>query len=209
MEDRKTQEEKSKLCVRITKIQAIWRKKQVNSLKDNFTKQILEDMIDKYNELYLFYSKMNAKLKIKQMRRPNYPSEITENLVKFAIVKKYNVSPCWDTKKGDLCLYGIRLEIKGSINLLNGGPSSFGPREEWDRIYFVDAVNCGVKKFRIYEIKLSNRSKIWQNIRVSKKQSYQEQCLQKRRPRITFIELIKQLPPNTVSILFDGFFNDL
>lgn len=193
----------------IIKIQSLWRRKKLKNLKDSFTKQMLEEMIDKYNELYLFYNDMNKKLKIKQMRKPNYPPEITENLVKFAIIKKYNLSPCWDTKKGDLILYGIQLEVKGSIDLINGGPSSFGPKEEWSRIYFVDAVNCNTKNFKIYEIKLSNKNKIWKNINVSKSQTYQEQCLQQRRPRINFTELIKQIPKNFINIIFDDNFNNL
>jgi 5'-3' exonuclease len=193
----------------IIKIQSLFRRNNIKYLKDGFTKQILEEFINKFNELYLFYNEMNTKLKNKQARKPNYPSEITENLVKFAIIKKYNVSPCWDTKKGDLCLYDKHLEVKGSIDLINGGPSSFGPDEEWHRIYFVDAVECNNKKFKIYEIKLSNKSSIWKNIKVNKNETYQEQCLQKRRPRITFTDIIKQIPENFITILFDGYFTDL
>lgn len=193
----------------IVKIQSLWRKKSVKSVKDGFTKSILEEMIDKYNDLYLFYYKTNDKLNKKKMRLPNYPSEITENLVKFAIIKKYNVSPCWDTKKGDLYLHGKYLEVKGSCDLMNGGPSSFGPKEEWHRIYFVEAVDHMIKKFIVYEIKLSSKSEIWKNINVSETQTYYEQCCQNRRPRITFVKLIKQIPEKFINIIFNGYINDL
>lgn len=193
----------------IIKIQSLWRRKKIKLLKDGYTKQILEEHINDKNNDYSSIYKINSQLGTKKIRKPTYPSEITENLVKFAIIKKYNVSPSWYTKKGDLCLNGMQLEVKGSIDLMNGGPCSFGPKEEWSRIYFVDALNCSKKKFKIYEIKLSNKSEIWKNIKVSKSQSYQNQCLQKRRPRITFNELIKQIPQSYVSILFDGYITDL
>lgn len=193
----------------IVKIQSIWQRKKIKLLKDGFTKQLVEMYINNFNASISTIHKINSQLKSKKCRKPNYPSEITENLVKFAIIKKYNVSPSWDTTKGDLCLYGIQLEVKGSVDLMNGGPCSFGPKEEWICIYFVDALNCSIKKFKIYEIKLSNKSEIWKNIKVSKTQSYQDQCLQGRRPRITFSDLIKQIPKSYISILFDGYFSDL
>ncbi len=193
----------------IIKIQSLWRKKSIKLIKDCFTKQMLEDLINKYNDLYSYIKLMNTNLKSKKIRLPNYPSEITENLVKFAIIKKYGVSPCWNTKKGDLCLYEKQLEVKGSIDLINGGPSSFGPKEEWHRIYFVDANDCLNKKYKIYEIQMSNKHEIWQNIRVNNNQTYQNQCLQKRRPRIKFIDLIKQIPNTYTNVIFDGSFDDL
>lgn len=193
-------------------------KEKINDIsiqKDGFTKQLLKDSINKYNDLYSFIDNVNSKLTIKKFRKPNYPSEITENLVKFAITKKYNTSPTekllpsWDTKKGDLCLRDMQIEVKGSVDLMNGGPCSFGPKEEWDYIYFVDALNRSRNEFKIYEIKLSNEDKIWKNIKVNKNETYQNQCLQKRRPRITFKELIRQIPESYINILFDGNINDL
>lgn len=193
----------------IIKLQSVIRRKNIKSLKDDFTKLLLDMYINNYNEMCLIIHQINLQLKSKKCRKPNYPSEITENLVKFAIIKIYNVSPSWDTEKGDLCLYGMKLEVKGSVDLINGGPCSFGPKEEWVRIYFVDALNCAIKKFKIYEIKLSNQSEIWKNIKVNKNQTYEDQCLQGRRPRITFKELIKQIPDNYINIIFDGSFSDL
>lgn len=193
----------------IIKVQSLWRRKKVKLLKDGYTKQILNEHINKYNDICLFIDKINSQLETKKCRNLNYPSEITENLVKFAIIKKYNVSPSWYTKKGDLCLNGMQLEVKGSIDLMNGGPSSFGPKEDWSRIYFVDSLNCSIKNFIIYEIKLSNTSEIWKNIKVNKTQTYENQCSQGRRPRITFKELIQQIPKSYINILFNGYITDL
>jgi len=72
--------------------------------------------------------------------------------------------PNWDTKKGDLELLNKQLEIKG---FMSDGPSSFGPTENWDWIYFVDGIDFINKRFKIYEIKLSNKDKRWRNIVIS------------------------------------------
>tara|TARA_Y100000389_G_scaffold145563_1_gene144151 strand:- start:6050 stop:6664 length:615 start_codon:yes stop_codon:yes gene_type:complete len=180
-----------------------------HKIKDSFTKNILIQMIDKFNDLHTFYNSLNTKLNNKKLRLPQYPSEITENLVKFVIIKKYNSIPSWDTKKGDLYLDGKQLEVKGSSDLLNGGPSSFGPTEKWDCIYFVDAIDRKYKKFKIYEIKLSNNNEIWKNIKVNRKNTYEEQCLQGRRPRIKFKNLIKQIPNTFIKIIFNGYIDNL
>ena len=84
-------------------------------------------------------------------------------------------------------------EVKGSIDLLNGGPSSYGPTENWDEIYFVDAVENNDKIYTIYQVKLSSTSEKWKNITVSKTQTFADQCLLGRRPRLTFKELRSQL----------------
>lgn len=193
----------------IIKIQSIIRMKNIKKIKDNFTKNMIIELLDLYNYINYKYNTFNKILKNRKLRLPNFPSEITENLVKFAIIKKYNIAPCWDIKKGDLYLYNKRLEVKGSIDLLNGGPCSFGPKEEWHRIYFVDAVDRFNKNFKIYEFKLSNKSEIWKNIKVNKTTTYKDQCIQNRRPRLIFKELLKQIPNEYINILFDGNINDL
>ena len=150
-------------------------------------------------------------LKLKKIRLSNFPSHISENIAKFAICKKYGIMPNWDTGKGDLLIDKLhtfkRCEVKGSINLSNG-PPTFGPAEEWDYIYFVDGVNNDKKIYRVYEFKLSNKCEMWQNIKVNKTETYHDQCLQKRRPRITFKELKLQIG-NHCNLIFDGHISEL
>ena len=140
----------------------------------------------------------------KKIRRLNFPSEISENIVKFAIFKKYGLMPNWDdTNKGDLILNilsdSIKIEVKAFSSL---GPISFGPNEEWDWIYFVDAVNYTTKKFKIYELKLKNNSKEWLNIKINNKETYNDQILQKRRPRLCFDKLLSQL--TNIKVIFNN-----
>jgi hypothetical protein len=192
---------------KIIKIQSVFRRKIM--VPDGLTKQMLSNMVNIYNRLYKDMGECNGKLKRKKIRMPNYPSEITENIVKFAIMKKYNVCPKWDIKSGDLCINDKHLEVKGSLNLMSGGPSSFGPNEEWHRIYFVDAVDHVKGKFVVYEVKLSNNNNLWKNLKVNVSQTFEDQCAEKRRPRIKFNSIKKQLPSEAIQIIFNGHLDDL
>jgi len=180
-----------------------------NISEDPFTKDLLRELVITYNLLYNNIKILNDKLDNRKIRRANYPSEITENIVKFAIIKKYNVFPCWDVKKGDICLDNDLFEVKGSIDLINGGPCSFGPTEKWEKIYFVDCIDHCELKFKVYEINLSNKSEIWENIKVNKKETFKNQCDQKRRPRIKFKELLNQIPEMYIDVIFNDHLDKL
>ena len=186
-----------------------------NSLKkprDGMTPELLNSCIDVYINTIQNEKQINKSLKIKKLRLSNFPSHISENIVKFAIAKKYNIMPNWDTKTGDLCIDNgiskmIRIEVKGSIDLFNG-PPTFGPTENWDRIYFVDGLKNQDKIYKIYEVRLSNHTEKWKNLKMSKTQTYYQQCQEKRRPRLTFKELEAQLGNDCV-IIFEGHLSEL
>lgn len=139
-------------------------RKNLKKLKDNMTLDILNNLIDKYNEYINFLKDINKLLSYKKIRLPNYPSDISENIVKFVLLKKYKICGNWDTKSGDLYLLDKIIEIKG---FSSEGPSSFGPTEKWDWLYFIDCKDTLNKNFKVYEIKLSNTSNIWKNIIIS------------------------------------------
>lgn len=191
-------------------IQKIWRgyriRKRLLELKDGMDINNLSYCIDAYINTINFETMINKTLK-KKIRYSNFPSHISENIVKFAIAKKYKIMPTWDTNIGDLILNNLRIEVKGSLNLFNG-PPTFGPTEYWDRIYFVDGLETNLKKYTIYEIKLSNLSEKWKNIKVNKTQTFFDQCCQKRRPRLSFSEIKKQLGDDC-KLFFSGSILDL
>ncbi len=190
-------------------LQAIFRgylcRKKLKKNKDGMTLDLLCMLIEKYNDKLLFNEEINKKLTHKKIRNENFPSEISENLVKFAILKKYGVLGCWDTDRGDLVVLSKKIEIKG---FMSDGPSSFGPTESWDWIYFVDAKNTLQKKFKIYEFKMSNSDTLWSHLKMNKKETYLDQCNQKRRPRTTFQEIQKQLHGH-YQLIFDGHIDQL
>ena len=66
------------------------------------------------------------------------------------------------------------------------------------------------KKYKIYEIKLSNISETWRNMKkLIKNQTYQDQCLQNRRPRSTFKNILNQIGSINYSLVFDGHITEL
>tara|TARA_Y100000816_G_scaffold185932_1_gene134974 strand:+ start:4658 stop:5263 length:606 start_codon:yes stop_codon:yes gene_type:complete len=197
------------------KIQKIWRgyiiRKKNCTLKDGMNINMLEKCIESYKSTIEFEKMINNSLCNKKIRLSNFPSHISENIVKFVLFKKYKIMPTWDTDKGDLIFSFlkkiIRIEVKGSIDLSNG-PPTFGPTENWDFIYFVDGLNNSIKKYKVYEVKLSNISIQWKNMKVNKTQSYEDQCKQGRRPRLTFSEIQKQLG-DCCKLIFDGYISEL
>jgi hypothetical protein len=70
-------------------------------------------------------------------------------------------------------------------------------------LIFVDASLFREKKFKIYQIDLSNDNPNWKNIKVNSKDTYEDHCKQKRRPRILFSSIYKILN-DFIKVLFDG-----
>lgn len=197
-----------------TKIQAWWRGcyliQKIARLNDNYTFEILNKCLDKYIYDLNFNAEINALMSKKKRRNENFPSDISENIAKFAIFKKYGIMPCWDTDKGDIVINKmglfIQLEIKG---FMSSGPSSFGPTEMWDILYFIDARDIFNKKFKVYEIKLSNKNQIFRNIKISKNETYHEIAESKRRPRGPFDTIFKPQLGKHCNLIFDGHISEL
>jgi hypothetical protein len=188
-------------------------KKTLTNTQDTMTIHMVYDYIQHFNKNIKFVENMNTRLKSKTIRQSNFPSEISENIVKFAYSKRYGKMPTWDTDKGDLSVrcdnLSKRLEVKGSLDLFGGGPSSFGPTEQWDSLFFVDAKRTLDKWFTVYEICVPSDSDDWKNIKVNSNQTYVDQCLQGKRPRIMFQKIVDQLSEQDCSIIFDGVIHDL
>jgi hypothetical protein len=136
----------------IIKIQSIVRgfltRNKNQQLKDCINKKILSQMLKIHIVDYKLLDKINKEIKktsvengikkYKICRHSNFPSHISENIAKFAIHKKYKIMPNWNTKHGDLILCNKQIEIKA---FSSNGPTSFGPTEKWDYIYFVDCID--------------------------------------------------------------------
>lgn len=143
----------------------------MKNLQDRYTWDMLYEDINEYISHDYYITKRNKSLgqEHKQCRRENFPSSASENIAKFAIAKKYGIYPTWNTDKGDLKMKlpkQLQLEVKG---FRSDGPLSFGPKENWDYIYFVDCKNFMDLHFKVYEIQLSNTSKEWRSIIMSGK----------------------------------------
>jgi hypothetical protein len=196
------------------KIQALWRgfhvRRLLMALNDNMTYDIMIRELTRYNNNMIETERINELLSKKKIRHENFPSHISENIAKFVIFKKYGIMPCWDTDKGDIILNKQSLfkqiEVKG---FMSDGPSSFGPTECWDWIYFVDARDTQKSCFKVYEIKLSNKSDIFRNIKITKKESYGEQCDRKVRPHCGFEKIFKPQLGEHCKLIFGGHISEL
>lgn len=176
------------------------------SKKDNYDKRALNMMLKSYINYTNDIIKLNKKLNNK-IRLPNFPSDISENLVKFSIFKKYERLPTWKNKSGDLNMDNECYEVKAFSN--NKTPNSFGPSEKWDKLYFVDCCDFKNYKFKIYEINLKHTSSYFKKIKINKNETYNEQCLNGRRPRISFDKLKDQIPKRYCKLIFNGLVKQL
>ena len=198
----------------IIKIQSCWRGYLIrNFLRKNKDKMKLDfiiKLLKNYNYTQNLYNNINKLISKKKIRNDNFPSHISENIAKFAIYKKYKIMPNWDTKTGDLEINLINFNIKLEIKAFSSkGPTSFGPSETWDIIYFVDATNYKKFLFKIYEIKLKNTSQIFQSIKLNKYETFKNQADKKRRPRISFYKMLEQIDSKYINIIFNGHINEL
>ena len=137
-------------------------------------------------KLYNVWSALNKAIKLISTRGINIPEAITENAFcvffpKYVRVVKLAKGKCSfdaiDKKTGK------RIQIKATS--IKSDLTSFGPRSEWDELYFLDFSN-GDGSFKIYRIDPN-----WiYNHKVNKNQTFAEQQSQARRPRFSIIKNI-------------------
>lgn len=173
---------------------------------DTYTKDLL---IEQYN-LHKSYiiSRINTTIKTGvKVRMSAIPEDISENIIKNIIHNKLNDKTSkWDCKSGDLFsnIDGIQ-ECKC---FTSDEPLSFTPTSEWDVLFFLDARKWLNNNFILYKVALKRTSTQWKNIKVNKTQTFEDQIKQKRRPRINWENLKKQLDNNYTKI-YEGSFEDI
>jgi hypothetical protein len=143
------------------------------------------------------------------IRSQNPPEDITENIVKNVIHKFEGDTACRWAKsvgcKGDLVSGSIRKEVKA---FMSPGPSSFGPRKEFDDIYFLDIRRLVDDHIVVHKVNLTNESPEWRNMRVNANETFADQCAQGRRPHIAWDAIHPQIADHCV-ILYEGPFEGI
>jgi len=208
-----TRENERNRCLSI-KIQSTYRgyciRKYLSLIEDGMSYEIMMNELERYNNNLVQVRDLNTRLSKKKIRHENFPSHISENIAKFAIFKKYKIMPSWDTDKGDIIINKSDLFMQFEIKaFMSSGPSSFGPTENWDWLYFVDATETLHLNFKIYEIKLSNKSQTFRSIRLNKKETYGEIADSGRRPRGCFETIFKKQLGDKCKLIFDGHISEL
>lgn len=135
----------------------------------------------KIKRLYFRWKKLNDAIKKISTRGINLPEAISEHAFCLFFPDCTRVVKL----KSGKCSYdvlnkktGSRIQIKASS--IDDDLTSFGPRSEWDELFFLD-FSKGDGSFKVYKIE-SNW--IYQH-KVNKTQTFQQQQDQSRRPRFS------------------------
>jgi hypothetical protein len=126
------------------------------------------------------------------VRRYGMRMELSENMVKFAIKSRGDDSCTWGCKVGDLRSIIENIQEVKSVTAIDS-PTSFGPTQPWNVIYFLDASNWRDDLFIIYRIPLPNTHPFWKTLPMNKKETKGDQSDSKRRPRTVWNTTIKPL----------------
>ncbi|MGA2130447.1 MAG: Bsp6I family type II restriction endonuclease [Candidatus Pacearchaeota archaeon] len=136
--------------------------------------------------LYSDWKKLNDRLKAISTRGINIPEAITENAfalffpdcIRVVSLKGMKCSfDCINTKTGS------RIQIKASS--IASDLTSFGPRSEWDELFFLD-FSAGNGSFKVYKIEPD-----WvYKHNVNRNQTFEQQQAQGKRPRFSITENI-------------------
>jgi len=200
---------------RIQRLAEKTRKEEERRAKpDQYTEDVLRGEFQTYKE-YVLKRKRSKEVLGLAIRMPNMSEDISENIVKFII--HYHVGDT--TSKWTKGIVGNGPKITGDLFsetegtqevkcFTSDGPPTFGPKEKWDVIYFLDAREWLQDRFALWRVALKNNSPEWKGIKVNEDETFEEQSNAGRRPRITWGGLHAQLGEHAVKV-FDGSFDDI
>jgi hypothetical protein len=168
-----------------------------------------EETLREQFEVYREYAQKRLKVnQTHKVRLPSFTEDVSENIIKFLIRNKLGDKTCkWECETGDLVS-----DLLGKIEckcFTSNGPLSFSPTSDWDVIFFLDATSHFKDNFILYRINLKKTSDIWKSIPVNKSQCFNDQCEEKRRPRITWKQIYSKIPEYCQKIYegdFEGIF---
>jgi hypothetical protein len=167
------------------------------------TKLFIVSQLKLYNEYVKNIGELRKKYGIKgRCRNPNFPEDISETIIMYLIQR--NDKTCTrDTKSGDLWSESEKkIECKCFTSIT--GPISFGPKSNWNIIYFLDGSQYIKNKFTLYRTDMSNID--FSNIKINKNHTYKDVCNLGKRPRIGWNKLKPQI---VYSVIFDDFIENL
>jgi len=187
-------------------------KQEKNNKIDIFTSEILRGCYYRFKNNYIEDTKLiNSGIPI---RHQNPPEHITENIVKFTIQNYDNDPSCEWAKcvgqKGDLCSKKYPINSPPEVKAFTShGPASFGPRKKFGVIYFLDMREWLNDTFTLWKVNVSNDSPEWNQIKMNKKQTLEDQCKEGKRPHIPWDNIYSQIPDKCVKVYegtFEGIF---
>ncbi len=157
-------------------------------------KKPMSTNIKKAYSLYKTYADM---LTSYGTRRPNFPEYVSEGLIRSVLIKNGDHS-VRKYKGSDLM---SDIEGRQECKCFTSGLLSFGPSQKWEILYVLDATKISIDRFKLYRIGMTSDD--FSNILVSKNQTYLDQCLLGRRPKISWSKLVEKIPSNKITVVFD------
>lgn len=175
-------------------------------MADKYTAQILRRHFLTHKNYVEGMRALRAETGI-SIRDPVMPEAISENIIKFIIHNHVGDTTSKWVGTGDLISENEGIQECKCFS--SNGPASFGPTERWNVIYFLDARNWLQDHFELWRIPLKNISPEWRAIRLNATQTYGDQALQGRRPRINWDRLYPQISTHCTRVYsgnFEGIF---
>jgi len=166
-------------------MEIVWKEILVNGkkVKARITTYKLGDR-RRLRALYKLWKKLNDKIKLISTRGVNLPEAISENAFCIFFPSCVRVVKLAQGKCSFDCVNiatGKRIQIKASS--ISSDLTSFGPKSEWDELYFLD-FSKGDGSFKAYKIE---KDWIYKH-KVNVRQTFQEQQAQSRRPRFSIMD---------------------
>jgi hypothetical protein len=179
---------------------------------DKYTEDILRERFYEYKNSQLTVSKI-AKTTGLPIRNQNPPEDITENIAKIIIRNYEKDKTCKWAKSIGLTgdLFSEKYDINYPIEIksfTSNGPCSFGPKKKFGIIYFLDMREYLYDKIILWKVNVNSDSTEWNNLSMNKKQTFEEQCKEKRRPHIGWDKIYSQLS-NFVEKVYEGTFEEI
>jgi hypothetical protein len=141
-------------------------------------------------------------------RRYGLPEHISENIIKFVIQNKLGDPTCsWGCTVGDL--FSAKSKIIECKSLTSDGPTSFGPDQKWNEIFFLDARKWMEDEFHVWKCTAPSTHEVWKTLKISKEQTKEDQSAEHRRPRIGWEALYPQISAFCTEVYagpFEGIF---
>jgi hypothetical protein len=153
-----------------------------------FSPPHLARMLAAYQRYSRCVEQLNASLHGRKIRRPPFPSEVSENIVGYCI------GADWQCSKGDLIMRnGSKVEVKGFSS--SSAIAHIGPNQTWDLLYFVDCTRHQELLFRVWGIPYPSHHPLIESLLVGRT-TIAELRQQKKKITVRFSTLKTQLGPH-------------
>ena len=184
----------------------------LHSLVDVYTKDILRIRWDHFRQTHDMITHLTKDTRL-NIRRPNPPEDMTENMAKFIIQNKDNDPSCRWAKSigtsGDLYSAKYTTDYPPEVKAFTSeGPCQFGPTKKFGVLYFLDLRTWTKDRVVLWRTNLRSDSAEIKKLRMTKTQTLEQQCIQGIRPRISWRKLYPQIAPHCVKV-YEGTFDDI